>query len=130
VNLLLDTHIFVWAVTDSPRLPDGIREALVDVGNSLLVSSASAWEMSIKAASGRWPDADVMLDGLDEAVPGLGAAVLPIRIDHAVAAGRLAWAHRDPFDRMLAAQAIVDDVVLVTVDRTFDTSGAALLTTG
>jgi PIN domain nuclease of toxin-antitoxin system len=128
VNLLLDTHIFVWAVTDSPRLPNTIREALLDAGNSLLVSSASAWEMSIKAASGRWPDADVMLDGLDEAVTGLGATVLPIRIDHAVAAGRLPWAHRDPFDRMLAAQAIVDGVLLVTVDRAFDGSGAALLT--
>ena len=130
MNLLLDTHIFVWAVTDSPRLPDGIRAALLDAGNSLLVSSASAWEMSIKASSGRWPAANDMLDGLDEAVTGLGATVMPIRIDHAVAAGRLAWAHRDPFDRMLAAQAIVGDVLLVTVDRAFDGSGAALLATG
>ena len=86
--------------------------------------------MSIKASSGKWPAADVMLDGLDEAVTGLGATVMPIRIDHAVAAGRLAWAHRDPFDRMLAAQAIVGDVVLVTVDQAFDGSGAALLATG
>jgi PIN domain nuclease of toxin-antitoxin system len=127
VRLLLDTHIFVWAVTDDPRLPDQWRNPLMRSSNELVVSAASVWEMSIKAASGRWPEATSMLDGLDEAFDSLDAELLAITAPHAIAAGRLEWLHRDPFDRMLAAQTNVDELVLVTIDRAFDDSGARLL---
>jgi PIN domain nuclease of toxin-antitoxin system len=127
VRLLLDTHIFFWAATDDPQLPGDVRTVLLRPSNQLVVSVASVWEMSIKSSSGRWPAAAPMLDDLDEAIASLDAQLLPITAPHAVSAGRLPWSHRDPFDRMLAAQSIVDDMALVTVDRAFDDSGARLL---
>ena len=127
MKLLLDTHVFVWASTDDPQLGGDTRALIADASNVLLVSAASVWEMSIKAATGKWPDADEMLDSLDEAFEALGVEVLPIDIDHAVRAGRLDWAHRDPFDRMLAAQALCEGASLVTADRAFDVSGTPVI---
>ncbi|TFH20658.1 MAG: type II toxin-antitoxin system VapC family toxin [Acidimicrobiales bacterium] len=127
MKLLLDTHVFVWASTDDPQLGGMARELITDPANPLLVSAASAWEMSIKAASGKWPAADTMIDGIHDAIHALGASTLPIEIEHAVRAGRLDWAHRDPFDRMLAAQAICEGATLVTADRAFEASGARLI---
>ena len=124
MRLLLDTHAFVWAVTDDERLPEEWRRPIADRSNALLLSSATAWEMSIKASSGRWPQAGAMLDGIAVAASDLGAEELPMTVDHAVDAGRLDWEHRDPFDRMLAAQAIAEKAVLLTADREFARSGA------
>ena len=126
MKLLLDTHIFVWAVTGDGRLPPDATALIVDPANTRTLSAASVWEMSIKAASGRWAQAVPMLDDLDEALDDLQTAQLPIDIPAAVAAGRLDWEHRDPFDRMLAAQAALGGFSLLTVDRAFDHAGIAL----
>ena len=126
MKLLLDTHAFYWAVTADERLPDSWRSVLIDPSNVLLVSAASAWEMSIKAASGKWGAVSTMLDDIEEAARDLGADLLPITVQHAIEAGRLDWEHRDPFDRMLAAQANVEDAVLLTVDHVFQSSGARI----
>ena len=126
MKLLLDTHAFYWAVTADARLPDSWRSVLIDRSNVLLVSAASAWEMSIKASSGKWGAVGAMLDDIDEAARDLGAELLPITVQHAIEAGRLDWDHRDRFDRMLAAQANVEGAALLTVDRAFQSSGARI----
>jgi PIN domain nuclease of toxin-antitoxin system len=126
VKLLLDTHAFVWAVTADARLPDSWRAPITDASNVLLVSATTAWEMSIKATSGKWRPAAAMLDDLERAAEELGAELLPITVEHAIEAGRIEWEHRDPFDRMLAAQAIVEGAVLLTGDRSFGSSGARI----
>jgi PIN domain nuclease of toxin-antitoxin system len=126
VKLLLDTHIFVWAATGDRRLPSEAAAMILDVSNTRTLSAASAWEMSIKAASGRWDGAVAMLDDLDTALSDLQAEQLPIDIPAAVLAGRLEWDHRDPFDRMIAAQTKLGGYSLVTVDRAFDRAGIAL----
>jgi PIN domain nuclease of toxin-antitoxin system len=129
VKLLLDTHIFVWAATGDRRLPSEAAAMILDASNTRTLSAASAWEMSIKAASGRWGGAAAMLDDLDTALRDLQADQLPIDIPAAVLAGRLEWDHRDPFDRMLAAQTKLGGYSLVTVDRAFDRAGIALALT-
>jgi PIN domain nuclease of toxin-antitoxin system len=126
VKLLLDTHIFVWAATGDRRLPSEAAAMILDASNTRTLSAASAWEMSIKAASSRWGGAGAMLDDLDTALRDLQAEQLPIDIPAAVLAGRLEWDHRDPFDRMLAAQTKLGGYSLVTVDRAFDRAGIAL----
>jgi PIN domain nuclease of toxin-antitoxin system len=126
VKLLLDTHIFVWAVTGDRRLPPDAAALIVDPANTRTLSAASVWEMSIKAASGKWTEVAPMLDDLDEALGDLQTEQLPIDVPAAVAAGRLDWEHRDPFDRMLAAQTALGCFSLLTVDRAFDHAGVAL----
>jgi PIN domain nuclease of toxin-antitoxin system len=126
MRLLLDTHIFVWAVSGDRRLPSRAVELISDATNSRSLSAASAWEMSIKAQSGRWPGAEVLLDELAEAAADLDTALLPIDLPAAIAAGRLDWDHRDPFDRMLAAQTVLGGYALVTADREFSAAGIEL----
>lgn len=99
---------------------------IVDPSNTRTLSAASVWEMSIKAASGRRGDADAMLDDLDNALRDLQTEPLPIDTAAAVAAGRLDWEHRDPFDRMLAAQTFIGGYSLLTVDRAFEHAGITL----
>jgi PIN domain nuclease of toxin-antitoxin system len=119
MRLLLDTHIFVWAATGDDRLSKHAAALLVDPGNSRTLSVASTWEMSIKGSSGRWPEAASMLDDITTAATDLDTAILSIDVDATIAAGRLDWTHRDPFDRMLAAQARLGGYALLTVDAAF-----------
>lgn len=127
-TLLLDTHAYVWAVTAPHLLSDRAATAIADHANALLVSAASVWEMAIKYRAGRWPEAEVLLDQHDRVVERLGARMQPIIAADAIRAGGLSWAHPDPFDRMLAAQALVHSATLVTRDRAFaGISGVLLL---
>lgn len=126
MKLLLDTHVFVWAATGDARLPGQAAELLLDTSNSRAISVASTWEMSIKAATGRWPGAAAMLDDLREAANDLDTSILPIDLDATIVAGRMGWEHRDPFDRMLAAQALLGNYQLLTVDRAFADAGVTL----
>lgn len=118
-TLLLDTHAYVWAVTAPHQLSDRAAQAISDTANTLLVSAASAWEMAIKHRAGKWPEAEVLLDQHDHLVERLGARTQPIGAADAIRAGGLAWGHSDPFDRMLAAQALLLSATLVTRDRAF-----------
>jgi len=126
MRLLLDTHIFVWAATGSPRLPERAAELLVDQRNSRTLSVASTWEMAIKATRSRWPEAAAMLDDIDTAATDLDTSILPIDLAATIAAGRLDWDHRDPFDRMIAAQASLGGYALVTIDGAFASAGIEL----
>lgn len=116
MRLLLDTHVLIWAVADPERLDSAVLEAIAAPGNDVLVSSASVWEIAIKRTLGR---IDFPVDELPGLLDRMGVEALPISIDHAIVAGSLPRHHNDPFDRMLIAQAKVDNAVLLTDDAQF-----------
>ena len=113
MRLLLDTHLLIWAVTWPDRLPPGLRDALLSPRNTVLVSAASAWEIAIKRALGRLA---FPLERFDTVLEAAGFTGLPITAAGAVEAGGLPRHHADPFDRMLVAQARVEDLVLASDD--------------
>lgn len=114
--LLLDTHLLLWAALDDARLPPGARTLIEDPGHDLLFSAASIWEVVMKAGLGR---ADFTLDArvLRGGLMAAGYRELPITAEHAVALMRLPTLHRDPFDRILLAQAETEGATLLTADR-------------
>jgi len=117
VRLLLDTHVLLWWLSDDRKLAKHPREIIANPDNDVLVSAASVWEISIKAALGRL---EIELDNLEDAIARNGFRPLPIGVRHAVTAGRLPALHRDPFDRMLIAQASVEELRVVSHDRVFE----------
>ena len=115
MRLLLDTHIALWALVDSPKLPAKARELILSPSNSVVVSATSVWEIAIKHALGR---GDMPISG-QEAVDYFGQAgyeLLPIMPEHAAAVENLPAHHQDPFDRLLVAQALLEPLRLVTHD--------------
>lgn len=120
MRLLLDTHILLWWLADDRKLAKNARATIANPDNDVLVSSASLWEVSIKAALGRL---EVELDDLEDAISRNGFRSLPISFRHAITAGRLPAIHRDPFDRMLVAQAGVEELRVVSHDRVFERYG-------
>jgi len=115
VSLLLDTHILLWWLSDDPLLPTAARVAIASPESEVLVSAATAWEIAIKQAAGRLDAPDDLL----EAVEASDVKTLPITAAHALAAGVLPPHHADPFDRMLIAQARVENLTVVSVDNRF-----------
>lgn len=116
MHSLLDTHLLLWASYLPGRLPDGVRRIVLDPAQRLHFSVASIWEIAIKHSQRRNDfdfDPGILREGLLEA----GYTELPVRGEHAQAVAALPSIHRDPFDRMLVAQAIVEGVQLLTVDR-------------
>jgi PIN domain nuclease of toxin-antitoxin system len=120
VRLLLDTHVLLWWLADDRKLAKPARDVIANPDNDVHVSSASVWEASIKAALGRL---EIELDDLEDAIIRNGFRPLPIGFRHAVTAGRLPKVHRDPFDRMLVAQASVEELRVVSHDRIFERYG-------
>ncbi|HKN44315.1 MAG TPA: type II toxin-antitoxin system VapC family toxin [Propionibacteriaceae bacterium] len=117
VTHLVDTHILLWLFSEPSRIPESVRDALADRTNPLLVSSASVLEVATKVRLGKL-DAPGLVQTLPARLSALGATSLPITVDHALLAGSISWAHRDPFDRLLVAQATLEDATFVTVDKT------------
>jgi PIN domain nuclease of toxin-antitoxin system len=121
VTVLLDTHTFLWWVTDSPRLS---RRARRVIGESpCLLSVASCWEMAIKAGLGRLDTPRPLQRFLQQQIEVNGFELLPIALEHAAAVRELPFHHRDPFDRLIAAQAREEEMALVTVDTVFTKYG-------
>lgn len=121
-RLLLDTHVFLWWRTDAERLSATVREAIAS-SDIVFVSAASAWEIAIKTALGR-----VRLpEAVEIGVAASGFNRLPIGFSHAELAGTLPPHHRDPFDRMLVAQATVEQLTLVSHDRLLAAYGVDVL---
>ncbi len=116
MRVLLDTHVLLWSVASSRRLSKRARALIEDPGNEVFYSAASLWEIAIKAALRR-SDFQVDLEMLHTALPETGLTELPIRAVHTVALLRLPEVHRDPFDRMLVAQAVTEPLVLLTNDE-------------
>lgn len=117
--LLLDTHAYVWALTDPDRLSRRARAAVEATSNVTLVSAATAWEMAIKHRAGKWPEAEILLAQHHDLTSRLGAESLDISAADAIRAASLDWDHADPFDRMLAAQSLLHHATLVTRDAAF-----------
>jgi PIN domain nuclease of toxin-antitoxin system len=127
VRLLLDTHVLIWWFTDDPRLPDNISSILDDADNSIFVSAVSAWEVTTKYRKGHLPEAAELAENFLRLVVDWHFTPLPITVEHGHRAGMLPGTHKDPFDRMLAAQAIVEDMGLVTVDTALAGLGARVV---
>jgi PIN domain nuclease of toxin-antitoxin system len=127
VRLLLDTHVLLWATATPERLTQTLRHALAAPGNTVFVSAVSVWEIAIKRALGRivFP-----LEELDTILARAGFEDLPIAAVHAIAAGGLPRHHADPFDRMLIAQARVEDLTLVSEDGAFGAYDVRLFDAG
>ena len=121
MRLLIDTHALLWWLTDDPALPASARKQLARAGNTVLVSSASAWEIATKFRIGKLPDAGDLLADFAGYMARERFEGLPISTDHAVRAGLLPGPHKDPFDRMLIAQAQAENVPILSNDAAFDT---------
>ena len=122
-RFLLDTHVILWWLTDDPRIGPTTRKALANSKNSAFVSSASIWEMSIKASLGKLTIPSDILQIIDED----GFESLPVSAFHALQAGQLAPIHKDPFDRMLIAQAQAEGLELITADSMIEKYGIKTL---
>lgn len=122
MNLLVDTHALWWWFTSNTRLSSPAEDALGDTGNIVYVSAAVAWELAIKTTSGKM-DARAMLSDFRGLLLQRGFRRLAISTDHALRAGQLPLYHRDPFDRMLVAQAQAMNFPVVSADVTFDRYG-------
>jgi PIN domain nuclease of toxin-antitoxin system len=114
MRLLLDTHVFLWCSTDARKLSKKTKEMIQDA-IEVYVSSASIWEISIKVKTGKL---DANVEELVSAIFSSGFSELPITAQHAAAVNQLADIHRDPFDRILLAQAIVEPLTFLTADET------------
>ena len=123
MKVLLDTHALLWAVLSPSTLSRKASALIADESNIILVSAASAWEISTKVWLGKLPGAEILerefLDVIDDA----GYTLLPIDAASALRAGRLTSEHRDPFDRILAAQALAQDIPILSTDTKLDTFG-------
>ncbi|MEA2024153.1 MAG: type II toxin-antitoxin system VapC family toxin [Actinomycetota bacterium] len=124
LRVLLDTHALLWALMEPERLSTTARGIIVDPSSVLLVSSASAWEIATKYRLGRLDAAEAVVHGFRAHLGRLGAEELPIRADHAILAGSLQGPHRDPFDRVLTAQSLIEAIPVVTGDRDIADLGA------
>lgn len=116
MGYLLDTHAFIWALSDPARLAPAALDVIEDEGNQLLLSAASAWEIATTYRLGKLPQAAAILPGLAQHLARIGIDELPISHADAALAGSLMWDHRDPFDRMIASQALIGGRTVVTRD--------------
>ncbi len=116
MRLLLDTHALLWWLTDDARLSATAREALADAANEVFVSAASAWEIATKQRLGKLHGVAPVAQWFDRLLAEDGFVHLPIGHLHALRAGGYGWAHLDPFDRLLTAQAEIEQLPLVTRD--------------
>jgi PIN domain nuclease of toxin-antitoxin system len=127
VKLLLDTHAVIWWFIDSPRLPDHVKDMLDDPGNTVSVSAASAWEVATKFRKGHLPEAAELALNFPSYVRDWNFESLAITVVHGHRAGLLPGSHKDPFDRMLVAQAIIEGMDLVSSDQAMAQLGARVL---
>jgi PIN domain nuclease of toxin-antitoxin system len=123
MRVLLDTHALLWWASGDTKLPRRIRAVIADESNEVTVSAASAWEIATKHRVGRLVAPEALLEGLLDYLEDQHFTDLPVSVRHAQRAGTLASNHRDPFDRVLVAQAQIEGFAIVSVDRVFDDFG-------
>jgi PIN domain nuclease of toxin-antitoxin system len=116
VRVLLDTHAFLWWISDDPRLSDRAREIIADGRNELFFSAASGWEISIKAGPGRLEVPEDLQRFISDQLSRNAVQSLPIYLSHALHTRNLPDHHRDPFDRILVSQAILEEMPLLSAD--------------
>jgi PIN domain nuclease of toxin-antitoxin system len=127
LRLLLDTHALLWWLAGNEALSVPARTAIADEGNSVFISAASAWEITTKHRIGKLPGVAAIVGDIDGIIRDQGFIGLPVSIRHGQAAGALPGPHRDPFDRMLMAQAMLEQLVLVSNEQPFDVYGVTRL---
>lgn len=127
MRYLLDTHALIWWWLEDPQLSARARAVIASGGNEVHVSPISAFEVALKVRAGQLPTMIEPLRQFDEAMRGDGLRHLPLRYDHARQAGLLRAERRDPFDRMIAAQGLLEDLTVITRDRQFAAFGCKVL---
>jgi len=120
VTVLLDTHAFLWFVLDSPQLSDTARELIADPASDVLVSPASYWEIAIKVSLSKLDLHASYEEFMARGIEGNQFDVLPINTRHTAVVSKLPFHHRDPFDRLLVAQATVEQLAIVSADSALD----------
>ncbi|MDA1017480.1 MAG: type II toxin-antitoxin system VapC family toxin [Planctomycetota bacterium] len=123
MKLLLDTHAFLWMSLDDPQLSKTARENLADTENDLFLSPASYWEIAIKISIGKYTLAEPLVEFVGREMDANELNVLPVTVEHAGAVSGLPFHHKDPFDRMLVAQATLENMSLISCDVIFDQYG-------
>ncbi len=123
MKVLLDTCTLIWATLSPSILSSSAREVIADEGNVVLVSAASAWEIATKARLGKLPGAEKLEMNYLDIMEDAGYVLLDIDAESALRAGRLVAEHRDPFDRMIAAQALGQDIAVLSPDSLLDQFG-------
>ncbi len=127
MKVLLDTNTLIWAAMSSRSLSESAAQVLKDDANEIYVSAASAWEIATKVRLGKLPEAERLELRFLEAIEIAGYTLLSIDAASALRAGRFTGEHRDPFDRMIAAQAIAGDLLVLSNDRKLDVFGVRRL---
>jgi PIN domain nuclease of toxin-antitoxin system len=125
--LLLDTHTFLWFVMNDPRLSARAKSLIEDPGNQRLLSVASAWEMAIKVSLNKMTLTEPLHPFLLTQLTQNQTSLLPITLEHLQIVSSLPFHHRDPFDRLIIAQSLVDNLSLLSADASFDAYGVARL---
>jgi PIN domain nuclease of toxin-antitoxin system len=122
MRYLLDTHTLSWAINDPKKLSGPSLQLLENLENQLMVSAVSLWEMSIKHKLGKWPEVAPFMDEqlYVQFLEQLGAEELPVYSGHARLAGQFNMNHKDPFDRLLAAQAVLESIPILSKDAVLD----------
>ena len=127
MRYLLDTHVLFWWLVDKDKLTEVASGAIEAINAEVHVSVATAWEIAIKVGSGKWPEAAFLADRFEQEMKSEQFRLLPITVPHVCVAGLLTSPHRDPFDRLLAAQATIEGLTLVTADLKLAGLGAPVL---
>lgn len=127
MSLLLDTHALIWWFLDSPRLSGPARAAIKAYGDPVHVSAVSAFEIATKVRLGKLPDAARLDRSFAAFLDAQDFKPLPLTLEHALVAGGLSDSHKDPFDRLLIAQALTENLTLVSNERLFDGFGVRRL---
>ena len=127
MRALLDTHTFLWWIADSGRLSGMARSVIAEEENDILISAASAWEVATRFRIGKLPGGEAVALDIAGHIAGQGFEELAIGVADAERAGRLPGPHRDPFDRMLIAQALLRELTVVSADPVFDRYGVTRL---
>lgn len=120
MRILLDTHAFLWFITADPKLSTAAEEAIRRRSNEPLLSIASVWEIAIKLNLGRLPIPEPLDSFIPEQLRINRIRLLPVELHHTFEVARLPLHHRDPFDRILIAQALAEEIAVVTADSAFD----------
>jgi len=127
MRLLLDTHVLIWWWMGDASLPDKARSAIIDPQRDVYVSAATAWEIATKVCKGHLPEMRSRLQSFRDDVSADQFRYLDVRIDHGVRGGLLSSDHQDPFDRLIAAQALIEDMTVVTRERAFAEFGCEVI---
>jgi len=123
MKYLIDTHALIWSAYRRDLLSQCALAMLESDSNEIVVSAVSAWEIATKHRLGKLPSARKLAEDFVESTATAGYLLLPISVEHALRAGRMPGDHKDPFDRMLAAQALHEDIPILSIDSKLDAFG-------